>query len=305
MYYNWILFDKLAVSPLPSLKDVEELSQIFDGVVILVEPYEVHGLINEYLEKWRRHGVETYYAPTPDYHPIDLLELYLISRWIDHMIERDKKVLVHCMGGIGRSGLTVSAYLLYSGWNIVDTYQYIRSKIPGSLDNLGQRRMFDDYNVFLENIDREIFNELLKHISREYSRHVSKKIQLLIEFSEPLDTVSLDEIIITIPLQYVSNKDMVKKYSDKVLSILNNYRRGESATLEGLLLKIIDILVNKYGSSIVITQYVRFGNELSYIIYCDDECNDLLGTLEPYIKQFSKMTGYKIVLENRFYPNYL
>ncbi len=108
--YCWILEDKLAVSPQPFEENIEFLSEIFDAVIVLLEPDE---LMYD-LEEWRRRNVDVMHVPVPPLYIPALLELYKMTLWISEKIKSGKKVLVHCYGGVGRSRTVAAAYLIFS-----------------------------------------------------------------------------------------------------------------------------------------------------------------------------------------------
>jgi len=108
---NWIIKGKLATSPQPSKREIPSLSEEFDAVIILVQPYEL--TYDPIL--WKKHGVEVLHTPVPDFGAPNLLQLYKIVSWIADKIRNKKKVLVHCHGGIGRSRTIAAAYLMLFG----------------------------------------------------------------------------------------------------------------------------------------------------------------------------------------------
>lgn len=60
-------------------------------------------------------GFEVYYMPVEDDSAPNLDEMERALAWLDEAIYLDKKVLVHCRHGIGRTGTFVTAYLLRKG----------------------------------------------------------------------------------------------------------------------------------------------------------------------------------------------
>ncbi len=60
-------------------------------------------------------GFEVYYMPVEDDSAPNMEEMEKALAWLDEAIYLDKKVLVHCRHGIGRTGTFVTAYLLRRG----------------------------------------------------------------------------------------------------------------------------------------------------------------------------------------------
>jgi len=61
------------------------------------------------------------------------------------------KILVHCHAGLGRTGLVICCYLLYSKYfvNSEKAILFVRSKRPGSIQTKSQVRFVYDFVAFL------------------------------------------------------------------------------------------------------------------------------------------------------------
>jgi protein-tyrosine phosphatase len=62
-------------------------------------------------------GFDVYYLPVADECAPDLTEMEQALDWMDEAIYLDKKVLVHCRMGHGRTGTFIAAYLLRRGFD--------------------------------------------------------------------------------------------------------------------------------------------------------------------------------------------
>jgi protein-tyrosine phosphatase len=62
-----------------------------------------------------REGFQVYYLPIPDECAPVMDEMENALLWMDAVIGQNKKVLVHCRFGIGRTGTFLMAYLMRSG----------------------------------------------------------------------------------------------------------------------------------------------------------------------------------------------
>lgn len=186
VFYVWI-DENVALSPMPSINDIDELSSVFGAVMILVQPLEYGGLIDMVIERWMQHSVDVYYLPTPDFHPIQLLDLHRAAEWVLDHVEKGVNVLIHCKGGVGRSGLAATAYLLLKGMELYDAVQLIREKRPGALIEECQFRMAEDYAEALSHIGRDTLNAVVrvgqKHGFGRGIKHASKSAQLSLELS--------------------------------------------------------------------------------------------------------------------------
>jgi len=66
----------------------------------------------------QKSGFEVYYLPIPDEHAPDMDEMEKALAWLDEAIYLDKKTLIHCCHGIGRTGTFVSSYFLRRGMSL-------------------------------------------------------------------------------------------------------------------------------------------------------------------------------------------
>lgn len=316
MYYVWVIDDKLAVSPLPGISEIPDLASIFTGVVVLIEPHEVFGSIDYYLEQWSLHGVNVYYAPTPDYHPVDLLELYRISEWINREIRRGGRVLVHCMGGIGRSGLTVAAYLVYRGKELYDAVRQVVSKRPSALENLGQRRMLEDFYILVNNIDKEEFSKHIqlagKHRFGKGVKHASKTLQFTIELIDFLAINDIDKKnLFYATLYHCINKEILTKLlREKVLGktiydIISEYKEEVLINKESILLAIGHGLDSKYDGRLVVMVSDLYPDKIILTLYCIQDCSHNIRDAQQYLSYLEEIIGKKIGLIEQPYISYI
>lgn len=61
------------------------------------------------------HGFEVHYLPIRDEETPDISDLDAAMAWIDEIIRQNRKVLIHCRFGIGRTGMVLYAYLSSRG----------------------------------------------------------------------------------------------------------------------------------------------------------------------------------------------
>jgi len=312
--YAWIIEDKLAISPLPPISSVPVLARVFNAVVILVEPHELHGFLDYYLNAWRASGVETYYAPTPDFHPVDLFELYRISEWISDKLSRGWRVLIHCMGGIGRSGLVAASYLVYSGWNPVDALVYVRSIRPGALESLGQRMVYEDFHTLLAHVDKQVFKNLIDTIRREYPhyyKHSSKTTQLLLELREitrdsemELEKLIYASILHDLDLNELKRAGLDKRVSSNVLELLNAYWSGE-ADEQTVMLRIAHTLDKYSDSRVVVALSEKTDSVVELTILYRSPIDSIVKELDDLLKTLSRYTGYEYSVKAYSYMEYI
>lgn len=83
-----------------------------DALCLLTEDeFELYG-VTDLKTEYERRGVAVRYFPIPDQGTPPASELEPILDWMDATLRAGKKLLVHCVGGVGRSGTAVAAYLI-------------------------------------------------------------------------------------------------------------------------------------------------------------------------------------------------
>jgi protein-tyrosine phosphatase len=138
--------NNVAFSRMPTEKELYEVAEDFDAVVVLVEEYELPYPI----EEWEKRGVEVLHSPIPDFTAPSLEQLLKILRWIEERVKEDKKVLIHCMGGLGRSGTIATAWLMYSqGLPLRRALMKVRSLRPGAVETWEQMEVLKELDDFL------------------------------------------------------------------------------------------------------------------------------------------------------------
>ena len=129
-----------------------------------------------------KYGFEVYYLPTPDNEAPALADLEKALDWLDESVYLDKKVLVHCRLGIGRTGTFATAFLLRKGfalkvaakkiektravsssfaqWRLLRKYRKASGKLTIREPSLESEHVVDlspfflDHEALLEQIDR-------------------------------------------------------------------------------------------------------------------------------------------------------
>lgn len=126
----------------------EYLAQQISDIFVLAENIElprVDGV--DMLSFYRSYGLEAYHFPIPDYQvPVERKDLEIAMAALEIKARAGKNVAVHCLAGIGRTGLFLGClgkrHLALGGRQAVE---WIRQIIPGSLENLLQVNYVFDF----------------------------------------------------------------------------------------------------------------------------------------------------------------
>lgn len=303
MSYRWIIEDRLAQGPLPSRIDILELSKVFSGVVVLLSYGEIP--VN-YIDDLRSYGLSVLHLPTLDHHPVELLDLLRAIYFIKKHLENRKSVLVHCYGGIGRSGLVTASYLIYSGFNIYEAIRHVRSRVPGSIENQWQHLMLEDLYFFISNISRgllerymEIINNLF-YIDPVSYYHLSKVLQFTLGILSKVVGIRLEHdylIEISDAMIHV-HRDNLRELLRKV--VMQDSEQGKSIIVD--LAHTIDYRCDSRVVSLLIDS--EFG-EVDIKLLCRDRCDDIINEIKKELYRFQGAFNKRVVFTWDYYSNYI
>lgn len=106
-------------------------------VLILPEEWEIEeawGDVNYYFSILEENGLKYLHIPIPDGYPPTDSQFEEIMEWLD-----GKGNLIHCVGGIGRTGTVIAAYLIIKeGLDVGEAIDEVRRYRPGAVQTLEQ-----------------------------------------------------------------------------------------------------------------------------------------------------------------------
>ena len=124
----------IALSPLPGRVDIEsDLKMINENeitnVVTLVSTEELtHYGVPDLLNRFENSGIEVLHSPIADYGLPGADQMKTILIWVHKKVKAKENILIHCVGGLGRSGTVMAVYAkAYLGKTGEDAIQFVRS----------------------------------------------------------------------------------------------------------------------------------------------------------------------------------
>lgn len=142
---KWIT-PQVAISYAPhSQNDIDNLkAQGIEAVLNLcAECYDLH-------EIEAAAGLAVHWLPVPDEDAPEISAAQKAIEWLDSAVAQDKKVLVHCRFGIGRTGTMVTAWLLKQGYTMDDALEMLRHT-PAEPKS---RRQWEFLNAYIRSLGR-------------------------------------------------------------------------------------------------------------------------------------------------------
>ena len=138
--------DNVAFSRMPTAGEIDEVAESFDAIVVLVEEFELPYSLDE----WKKRGVEVLHSPVRDFSAPSVEQLLEILRWIEGKVTEGKKVLIHCMGGLGRSGTVAVAWVMYSKrLPLREALKRVRGVRPGAVEVWDQMEVLKELERLL------------------------------------------------------------------------------------------------------------------------------------------------------------
>lgn len=124
----------IALSPLPGRVDLDsDLAQItsnqITNVVTLVSDEElVKYKVPTLLSRYESLDLNVLHSPITDYGLPDVEQMKSILNWVQKKVKAKENILIHCVGGLGRSGTVMAVYAkVYLGKTGQEAIDFVRS----------------------------------------------------------------------------------------------------------------------------------------------------------------------------------
>jgi atypical dual specificity phosphatase len=138
---TWLIEDSLAACRYP--RSEAALRELADrGVTLLVNLHErPHPS-----ELLARFDLTEVHLPVPDFTSPAPEQLERGVAAIEQTVASERKVAVHCGGGLGRTGTLLACYLVKGGLNPSEAIARMRAVRPGSVETPAQEAAIEDYS---------------------------------------------------------------------------------------------------------------------------------------------------------------
>jgi protein-tyrosine phosphatase/nicotinamidase-related amidase len=117
-------------------------------VCLLTEDEFVTYGVDELLNAYAQAGFQTRHRPILDQGVCSPAEMAELVQWIDDQLADGANVLIHCVGGLGRSGLVSACYLKSKGLSAADAIAEVRrTRSPRAIETEGQEMFVQGFTA--------------------------------------------------------------------------------------------------------------------------------------------------------------
>ncbi|MBT9547285.1 MAG: isochorismatase family protein [Candidatus Sericytochromatia bacterium] len=129
---------------LKTLKDTEQATHL---VSLLTADELMRYGVPELHEKCAEMGIEVFHQPMLDQRVCSPKEMIGLLNWIEMALDQGGKVVLHCVGGLGRSGTVAACYLKQKGFSSEQALHQVRqTRSPRAVESTEQEDFLRDFD---------------------------------------------------------------------------------------------------------------------------------------------------------------
>ena len=139
--FSWLIEGEVAgmAKPASSVGDFEALKDHDIGAIVSLSETPLNkSLIEEF-------GFEVKHIPIKDFHAPTIEQIEDFLKFAKKTKASDKKLVVHCDAGIGRTGTMLACFLVSKGYDVTKAIKVVRKKRPGSVETDEQQEVVFKY----------------------------------------------------------------------------------------------------------------------------------------------------------------
>ncbi|MFH1742236.1 MAG: dual specificity protein phosphatase family protein [bacterium] len=102
----------------------------------------------------RRHGFRFIHLPVPDMTPPTLQQVLEFLHFVTACKKEGRAVVVHCLGGSGRTGTFLASYLVHKGHDAESAIRAVRICRPGAIETRSQEDFIGRLETELKRIEK-------------------------------------------------------------------------------------------------------------------------------------------------------
>ncbi len=146
----------LGLTILPGRKDYErELSEDIEiikeqgitHIICLISNNEfAHYGVENLFQEYKKVNIEIKHFPVLDQSVVNKHEMVTLIQWIKTNLENGSKILIHCVGGLGRAGTVAACYLKSIGYSFEEAINEVRkTRSPRAIESKVQEEFIKNF----------------------------------------------------------------------------------------------------------------------------------------------------------------
>lgn len=134
--------------------DLDQLKSAYKitTLVTLIEDFEFKNMsITDLFPKCKERKIENIFFPIEDGNVPDSIEkFHELIKTLLQKLKSGEVVIIHCMGGLGRTGTVAAGILIVLGEDVSNAISCVRKVRPGAIETVKQEEFLKEYEQFIK-----------------------------------------------------------------------------------------------------------------------------------------------------------